>query len=294
MPKVSVVVPIYNVEKYLNRSLGSLKQQSLDDIEIICINNGSTDNSAQILDEFQKNDSRFVILSHEKESVGKARNEGIETAKGDYISFMDSDDTFERTALEDLYSQAAQQNDDVVIYNFQKVNEDYLPIPDGKRSVKECVKDYTDLSDGDVFTWERIKPKVFGLGGSFWAAWSKIFNAEFLKNNNIRFSDCNLCEDHLFTVESLLKAKKIGYKEKPVYNYMVRQGSVSRPKEPSDENFCVLKVFEEIKSLLSQLKLQDELKQEFNEYIEKITDFTLSRIKSKNEFKQKSEGFLIK
>lgn len=115
--KVSVIIPIYNSEKYLEEALKSIINQTLFDIEIICIDDGSTDKSRQILNYYATNDTRIVILSQENSGQGVARNEGIKIAKGKYIYFFDSDDILEENALELLYDEAEKDNLDVLYFN---------------------------------------------------------------------------------------------------------------------------------------------------------------------------------
>ena len=113
--KVSVIVPVFNVESYLNESLDSILNQTLKDIEIICINDGSTDNSLDILETYSKKDKRIKIISKENEGQGVARNVGLDNAQGEYISFVDSDDFIKRDMLEKLYNKAENNDLDLVM-----------------------------------------------------------------------------------------------------------------------------------------------------------------------------------
>ena len=114
--KVSVIIPVYNVEPYLKECLNSIINQTLKDIEIICIDDCSTDNSYQILEEYSKKDNRIIILKNEKNTGGPstARNKGIDLAKGDYLYFIDSDDYIENNFLEEMYNTAKEYNTDIV------------------------------------------------------------------------------------------------------------------------------------------------------------------------------------
>ena len=110
MPKVSIVIPVYNVEEYLRRCLDSVVNQTLRDIEIICINDGSTDNSSHILAEYQSKENRLRVISQKNGGQSKARNAGLEVATGEYIYFLDSDDYIKTYALEKLYTIAKTNN----------------------------------------------------------------------------------------------------------------------------------------------------------------------------------------
>ena len=111
MIKISVIIPVYNVEQYLPKCLDSVLNQTLKDIEIICINDESPDNCAQILEEYQKRDSRIIILNQKNSGQGSARNRGLEIAKGKYIQFLDSDDFYEPTCCEEMYNLMEQHKD---------------------------------------------------------------------------------------------------------------------------------------------------------------------------------------
>jgi len=123
VPKISVIIPIYNSEKYLKKCLDSVIKQTLKDIEIICIDDGSTDNSKEILREYAKKDKRIVILEQKNKYAGIARNNGIKIAKGEYIHFLDSDDWLRsKNAYKYLYKQMVKKNVDVIFFQFAKVD----------------------------------------------------------------------------------------------------------------------------------------------------------------------------
>ena len=124
MTKVSIIVPVYNVEEYLKECLDSLVKQTLTDLEFICINDGSTDSSLEILNEYAKKDGRFIILSQENQGQGVARNNAIQISKGEYIAFLDPDDWVELNALEILYNFAKEKNAQIVQFNYKEYNEE--------------------------------------------------------------------------------------------------------------------------------------------------------------------------
>ena len=124
--KVSVIVPVYNVEKYLRECLNFLVNQTLKEIEIICINDGSEDSSLEILNEYASKDSRFVIINQENSGQSVARNKGLDIAKGEYIGFVDSDDWVDLNFFENLYSEAVKNNSDIAAASIRKVIYDKL------------------------------------------------------------------------------------------------------------------------------------------------------------------------
>ena len=119
-PLVSVIVPVYNVERYLNRCLNSIISQTFKDIEIICVNDGSTDTSLKILKEYQKIDNRIIVINKENEGVSKSRNKGIEVAKGEYIVFVDSDDWINLDMVEYMYNKAKNTDTDIVMCTYMR------------------------------------------------------------------------------------------------------------------------------------------------------------------------------
>lgn len=159
-PKISIIVPVYNVEKYLKKCLNSLINQTLTDIEIICINDGSTDNSLNILKEFAQKDSRVKILTQQNCGQSAARNYGISTATGEYLGFVDSDDWVDLDYFEKLYSAAKDNNCDIACAGFKRCGKILSSV---RKSYKEK-KVYESISDkviadnipGDNYLWNKI------------------------------------------------------------------------------------------------------------------------------------------
>lgn len=213
-PKVSVVLPVYNVSKYLSECLDSIINQTLEEIEIICIDDGSTDSSLEILQEYAKFDNRITILEIENNNIGAgtARNRGIDIAKGEYLSILDSDDFFELKLLELAYNNAKVNDSDIVIYNFlifnQKNEKIYFPSQGDLKII-----------DG-VFSSNDIKDVIFN---SFYhSAWTKMFKRKFIKNFDIKFQENCRIDDVYFTNISLITANKITVLDKYLVYY--RQG----------------------------------------------------------------------
>ena len=124
MPQISVVVPVYNVEKYLRECLDSLANQTFEDFEVICVNDGSDDSSPDILEEYASEDERFKIVSQENKGLSGARNTGMNYIKGRYLLFLDSDDWLELNALELLYNHANALNSEMVIFPYRYFNQE--------------------------------------------------------------------------------------------------------------------------------------------------------------------------
>lgn len=215
MVNVSVIVPVYNVEKYLRQCLDSLVNQTLADIEIICINDGSTDGSLSILEEYASKDERIKVISQENQGQGVARNKGIELSSGEYIGFVDPDDWVEYGMFENLYKAAKVHNADLA----EAMYSEYYEYSGMTKIRKSPVK----LPQDKTFDWKINKDYLFK--SSILAVWNKIYKRNFIDRHNIKFSNAKLAEDHMFTFKSKILAGKILFIDKPFYNYRVRRDS---------------------------------------------------------------------
>lgn len=208
MPKVSVIIPVYNVEKYLRECLDSVVNQTLKDIEIICINDGSTDNSLQILEEYTQKDNRIKIIDKKNEGVGKARNDGIKKAQGEFVCFIDPDDIYPTTdILETLYDGATQNQ--VLISGGE-----FSCFTNEKR---EYIQDYSESLAGYLFPENKIieyKDYQFDYGYTRF-----IYNKKFLIDNNIFFPNYKRFQDPPFFVNAMIKAKRFYGIHKITYAY---------------------------------------------------------------------------
>lgn len=260
--KISVIIPIYNVEKYIKQCLESVINQTLADIEIICIDDGSTDNSLQILEEYARVDKRFKVISQKNEGQGIARNKGIEIAKGEYIIFLDSDDWLEINALEFLYKEAKTKNMQVVQFDY--INHDEY----SKKSkyitfANEIENKYkARLNDGDTFNWKNYKEGcLYNLDLHIW---NRIYNLDFIKKNKISFAPTKNGEDHLFRNGILLCADKILYLNQYLYHYRTRKGSIVNTKD--EINMCIIENIDYLKDFLIEHNFYNELNEEFEKY----------------------------
>lgn len=160
MPKVSVIIPVYNVEKYLRECLDSVINQTLSDIEIICINDGSTDNSLGILKEYAEKDSRIKIITQENQGQGVARNNAIEAAQGEYLVFVDPDDFLDSEALEVINKSFSDSAVDIIQFDYLVCSEDGAN--NRQRVFKKRAKRYFNLNllNNKVFNWQEVGKKV--------------------------------------------------------------------------------------------------------------------------------------
>lgn len=211
MVKVSVIVPVYNAESYIENTIQNLLKQTLSDIEFIFINDGSSDGSLEILNKYkQENPGKIIVIDQENKGPGGARNSGILAAKGEYIGFVDSDDFTLEEMYEELYSKAISENFDVVECDFWYT--DGSKKWDGVTDLSGDIKDVTDKRQYII----RMFPVL----------WNKIYKRE--KINNILFKEGIFAEDVEYLYRLLPTITTIGYVNKKEYYYYQRDDSESR------------------------------------------------------------------
>lgn len=210
MTKVSIIMPIYNDSQLLDKSISSIIKQSLDDLEIICVDDGSTDDSLEILNDFASKYDFIKVFSQENQGPGKARNYGISKANGEYIGFLDADDYFiSNDALKELYEVADSNNADFVSGNIKLVDEN---------------GNYSRFTHLDYFTeYGSIAPEEYGIP---WAFYKNIYKKDFLLENGIEFPDLKRGEDPVFLAEILSKVDKVYTVPVDVYAYYYVDGFV--------------------------------------------------------------------
>ena len=217
MPKISIIVPVYNVEKYLSVCLDSLLSQTLTDIEIICVNDGSTDGSLHILSEYAKHDSRIMLINKANEGAAAARNTGMIAAHGEYIGFVDSDDWVDKDYFEKLYHEAVVKNADIARAPY---NYSYRDYEIEERNLKPVIKEkYSNNENLDVNDHSVV-------------IWNAIYKKDFLKRNNIMFFDELPCANDIsFTARTTFLSEKTV----PVIgtNYHYRQNVDNQLTTPS-------------------------------------------------------------
>ncbi len=215
MSKVSVIIPVYNVEKYLKECLDSVVNQTLKDIEIICVNNGSVDNSLQILEEYSAKDCRIKIIDKNNTGVASARNEGIKAASGEFIGFVDSDDWIELDYFEKLYKAAIEYNSDisytniVKFFNENKVERFYGP--NDKRIAKSAEEKYE-----------------MGYVPYNCHVVNKIYNTKKVKLLNVLFEDGFYFEDMEWTHKILYYLGTMAAVPDTRYYYRIRENSITK------------------------------------------------------------------
>lgn len=210
MPKVSVIVPVYNAEKYLGRCLESLCAQTFTDIEVICINDGSTDNSRKILEAYTQGDKRFIVINKKNAGVSAARNDGIKRAHGKYIHFMDADDFVDSDYYERMFAVAKDTDADIVCSGFI-TNTKYacnITYKSGfvVRGIYNKLRRTYALTDGYV--------------------WRYLFRTEFIKKNKLMFDTKMISqEDAVFVLNAIALTDFIAFVPGTFYHYMFNETS---------------------------------------------------------------------
>ena len=220
MPKVSVIVPIYNVEKYLEKCINSLLSQTLEDIQIILVNDGSKDNSGNIAKEYEKNNKdRVIYVEKENGGLSDARNYGLKYATGDFIAFLDSDDYIEKNAYEEMYNKAIEENADYVECDF------IWEFPNKIRVDKQ----YPYKNKKEMLSFVRV------------VAWNKLIKRQLITDNNLEFPKGLRYEDIEFTYKLIPFLNKFAYVDNPFIHYVQREGSIANVQnERTAEIFTVL------------------------------------------------------
>ena len=233
-PLISIIIPVYNTEKYIEECITSLLNQSLKEIEIICINDGSTDNSLKLLKDFEQKDPRIIVISQENSGPANARNIGLNSASADYIYFMDSDDYISNNFLESMYNKAKASKADIVI------NDNIICFyEEDKNKTAAFIKN--KFPDGTYkVTPEYIKKRDLNN-----VLWSKIYKKSLIIDNKIKFPNIKTYEDCYFYSVILPLAKTVVQNNDETYYYRNHNTSITSRKNKNNNNDN-LKAFEAI------------------------------------------------
>lgn len=227
MFKVSVVIPVYNVEAYLRQCLDSVVNQTLREIEIICVNDGSTDDSAAILNEYVSKDARVKILTQVNSGQGAARNGGLTVANGEYVYFMDADDELANASvLETLVAMAQRDSLDVLFFDAETIVDEGVQTPAVHASDYIRQYDYSSVKSGRRLFSEFLKNREYTVSPCL-----AIYRRAFFKENNISFpSERIFYEDNIFMTRVLLTAKRASHRPWRFYLRKVHAGSTVTSK----------------------------------------------------------------
>ena len=257
-PIVSVIMPVYNNEKYLEQCLDSIVNQSLTDIEIICVDDGSEDSSAEILQRYAEKDRRIRIIRQENAGAGAARNNGLRHAQGKYLSFLDSDDFFENDMLEKAVKKIEEDAADFVVFRCNQ----YLNDCDKFKNVRYTLKEQT-LPPYVPFNFRQITDNVFKTFVGW--AWDKLYKREFVMRHGLTFQEQRTSNDMLFVFTALVLAEKITYLDE-VLAHQRRNNNESLSNTREKSWFCFYNALCALKDALKKYDLYDELEKDFINY----------------------------
>jgi len=267
-PKISVIIPIYNVEKYLDKCLNSVMNQTLKDIEIICVDDCSPDGSHLIVEKYAAEDSRISFIRHEENlGLGGARNTAIRAAKADFIASVDSDDYIEPTMLEILWDATEEGKFDIICCGFDRVDNN------GKQVLsQEYPNAIIENKNNSINIFTRMNP----------AFWNKLWRKSLYTQNDIFFPNHLFYEDMATTPRILAKAKRMKIINSGcLYHYLVRSNSITSTYGPR-HMIDYFKVFEILLSFLIKNNLAERYENVFFEFIEKNISYHAKMVSEAN------------
>lgn len=257
MAEISVIVPVFNVENYLEECLDSILNQSFDDIEVICVNDGSTDKSGEILNEFAKRDDRIQVISQQNRGLGAARNAGLNAAGGKYIYFIDSDDYIDLKTLEKLHRNAISNDSDIVLFKFQTFDNNNNIHHRGVEFKIDKIFGDIDYSN---FTFSYMDAKRHVMNSAF-SACLKLYKKAFLDLfDDFYFPEGISFEDVIFHVKAMLRASRISFVNESLYYY---RSNVNSILNSTANGFDIFEVIDSVEMFLKENDYYENLESEF-------------------------------
>ena len=263
--KVSVIIPVYNAEEHLKECLDSIINQTLKDIEIICVDDGSTDTSLQILNSYAQNDERIQVLTQQNKFAGVARNTGLSAANGNYYVFLDSDDFFEPDLLELEYAKCEEYNADIAVCaadKFDNKTKEFQPAP--------WLLDLSLIKE-EPFSKDSVS-NIYGVSAA--NPWTKMFSSEFVKKHGLQFQALQRSNDAFFVLTSLALAKRIVAVDKVLVHYRVGQTTNLQSNTTTTDSFC--KALSEVKRHLEKCNEFEKVEQSFANIVLAQIQYNLS------------------
>ena len=258
-PKVSVIIPVYNAERHFSECLEAVLSQTLKDIEIIIVDDGSTDSSLAIAKQYAKSDNRIKVLAQENRNAGAARNLGLASAKGEYLSFLDSDDFFDGRMLEKGYAAAKEKQAQIAVWRTQRYIEDTGSFESAKWTVKEKY-----LPGKEVFSADEVKQNLFLAFMGY--TWDKLFLRSFIEEHGVRFQSQPVFNDALFTFTALWNARRIVFVDETLVTQRKRSAKDSISDRRARYWTCSYTLLDGMQRRMQQDGLYDRYRQDFVNY----------------------------
>ena len=255
--KISLIIPVYNVEKHLRQCLDSVINQTYKNIEIICVNDGSTDNSAKILEEYAEKDSRIIVINQNNQGQGVARNNALKIATGNYVAFVDSDDMCANNMYEIMYNAAEKFNVDIVQCDFNMYFDKDKTL---KYKNTRKIKNKKFLKSNTILTFKDYKHQIFNVDANY--SFTRLFKKELIDKYSLEFLPLKHMEDHYFNILARIFCDNMYFIPQALYSYRVYENSSS----------CIAPINAELVTGTIADKLQDNarfktLKKQFEEYV---------------------------
>lgn len=279
-PKVSIIIPVFNVELYLSQCLDSLLEQTLTDFELITVDDGSSDSSLDILMDYAKKDNRITVISQNNNYAGVARNAGLTVASGKYVIFLDGDDFFESDMLEEAVKALENENSDIVYFQYKYFNVETNKDEDLLRGINKKIdhqgKGYISIDPKtlkeDIFTFVNPMP------------WNKMLSLDFVKNNGLRFQNLLLSNDVYFSFTSIITSTKITLLYRPLVHYRYNNSNSLRNKR-DEHPFCFYECYSRLYEFLEKTNnFNEDTKKAFLNSLASSIVFTIE-----NTFYKKNE-----
>lgn len=274
MPKISVIIPVYNVKEYLPKCLDSVLGQTLHDIEVICINDGSTDNSIEILQNYATKDKRLKIINQANGGISSARNAGLKMVQSDYVMFVDSDDYIAPNMAEKLYNMMIKENPDVVICSAECVNQlpkdASLDVIEWQSWLQPWFDEYVKPT-GVYDVPKTIKDEFISV------VWNKLYKTSFIKKYNIEFPLGLIEEDEYWLWAYMLHCQKYAFINERLYFYVQRSGSIMTTRNANDKVLDILEIERRIYELAQKYV-------NINNYREILADWYIKTVKEILEY----------
>lgn len=290
-PKISFIIPIYNVETYIKHCLESVVNQTLKEVEIILVNDGTEDNSIKNIREYIGNDSRIKLINKQNGGVSSARNRALDEAKGEYILFVDSDDYIENNMAEVMYNCAISNKVDIVMCGYNRIDNDK------KTSISPPIK------SNIIYSNKEIKNIIsYGDNSTIWYVWRNLYKREIIEKNNIRFNESvKIGEDSCFNLNTFLSSNSIISINKFLYNYRKNNNSLTQGKYNKDLGNSIISQYIEKLSIYNKYNLhEDTYKSLYLSFITHSMNTMINNIYNSNsenkikEIKELRNGELIK
>ncbi len=257
---VSIIIPAYNTGLYLPDVISDIQSQTYEDFELIIVDNGSEDDSLEIIQAAAAKDRRIKVLSCATKSAGAARNIGLEAAGGEYIQFLDSDDRFDKHLLEESVKKAKELNTDILMFDVTCFRDE-----DGMEMFSEWFVRRDKLPPKDVFSWKDCPESIFNL--SYSVVWNKLIRKDLIERCSVRFEEIPYGNDIFFIHRIMFEADRIAFLDRPLVRYRQnRQGALTTSAQRRRDPLCLVKTMKRFASWLKKNDHWDDVRISFLNY----------------------------